>query len=82
VVVVRVVPDSPAAKAGLRGVDASSGALGDVIVGANGAQVHRLADLTDQIEKVGIGNEIAIKVQRDGRTISISVGIEDTSKTS
>jgi len=82
VVVVRVVPDSPAAKAGLRGVDPSSGALGDVIVGANGAPVHRLADLTDQIEQVGIGHEIGLKVQRDDKTISISVGIEDTSKTS
>jgi len=80
--VVRVVPDSPAAKAGLRGVDPSSGALGDVIVGANGAPVHRLADLTDQIEQVGIGHEIGLKVQRDDKTISISVGIEDTSKTS
>ena len=82
VVVVRVVPDSPAAKAGLRGVDPSSGAMGDVIVGANGVQVHRLADLTDQIEKIGIGNEIGLKVQRDGRTVPVSVGIEDTSKTS
>jgi 2-alkenal reductase len=65
-----------------RGVDPSSGALGDVIVGANGAPVHRLADLTDQIEQVGIGHEIGLKVQRDDKTISISVGIEDTSKTS
>ena len=80
--VVRVVPDSPAAKAGLRGVDPSSGAMGDVIVGANGVQVHRLADLTDQIEKIGIGNEIGLKVQRDGRTIPVSVGVEDTSKAS
>ena len=38
VVVVRVVPDSPAAKAGLRGVDPSTGAMGDVIVGANGVR--------------------------------------------
>ena len=82
VVVVRIVPDSPAAKAGLRGVDPSSGALGDVIVGANGAPVHRLADLTDQLEKVGIGHEIGLQVQRDGHTISVSVGIEDTSKAS
>jgi S1-C subfamily serine protease len=44
--------------------------------------VHRLADLTDQIEQVGIGHEIGLKVQRDDKTISISVGIEDTSKTS
>jgi 2-alkenal reductase len=34
-VVVRVVPGSPAAAAGLRGVDPQTGELGDVIVGVN-----------------------------------------------
>lgn len=80
VVIVRVVPDSPAAHAGLHGVDPSTGNIGDVIVEANGTPVHRLADLTDQIEKVGIGHQIALKVQRGDSTVSISVGVEDTSK--
>jgi 2-alkenal reductase len=38
-----------ATRAGLRGVDLNSGILGDVIVGANGKPVRRLADLTDQL---------------------------------
>jgi len=80
VVIVRVLPDSPAARAGLHGVDPSTGNIGDVIVEANGTRVHRLADLTDQIEKVGIGHQIALKVQRGDTTVSISVGVEDTSK--
>jgi S1-C subfamily serine protease len=80
VVIVRVTPGSPAARAGLHGVDRNSGALGDVIVGANGAPVHRLADLTDQIEKIGIGHQIGLKVQRNSRVVSVSVGISDTSK--
>ncbi len=80
VVVVRVVPGSPAAQAGLHGVDPSTGALGDVIVGANGVPVHRLADLTDQIQKIGIGHQIELKIQRDDHTVSVSVGITDTSK--
>jgi len=42
-----------ATRAGLRGVDLNSGILGDVIVGANGKPVRRLADLTDQLESVG-----------------------------
>jgi len=82
VVIVRVVPNSPAAQAGLRGVDPATGALGDIIVGANGVPVHRLADLTDQIDKIGISHQIELKVQRDDQTVPVSVGITDTSKAS
>ena len=52
-VILRTVAGSPAARAGLRGVDLNSGTLGDVIVGANGKPVRRLADLTDQLEGGG-----------------------------
>ena len=38
--------------AGCGGVDASTGTLGDVIVGANGQTVRRMSDLTDQLEQV------------------------------
>ena len=81
VVVVRTVPGSPAAQAGLRGVNQATGALGDVIVRANGTPVRRLADLTDQIEKVGIGHQIGLEVRRGNDTVSVSVGITDISKT-
>jgi 2-alkenal reductase len=46
-VILRTVAGSPATRAGLRGVDLNSGTLGDVIVGANGKPVRRLADLTE-----------------------------------
>src|SRR5437016_1413779 len=58
VVIVRTAPGSPAEKAGLRGVNPTTGALGDVIVAANERQVRRLADLTDEIEQVGGGKTI------------------------
>jgi 2-alkenal reductase len=54
IVIVRTVPGSSAARAGLRGVDANTGTLGDVIVGANGQAVRRMSDLTDQLEQVGV----------------------------
>jgi S1-C subfamily serine protease len=60
VVIVRTVPGSSAARAGLRGVDARTGTLGDVIVGANGQPVQRMSDLTDQLEQVGVGNSIKL----------------------
>jgi 2-alkenal reductase len=82
VIIVRTVPGSPAARAGLRGINPTSGTLGDVIVGANGTRVHRLADLTDQLEKVGVGNQIELSVRREGQTVSVTVKVADISKTS
>src|SRR5262245_14993631 len=77
VVVVRTAPDSPASRAGLRGVDPRTRALGDVIVGANGEKVRRLADLTDQLEKLGVGKTAELAVLRDNRTVTVRVDIVD-----
>jgi 2-alkenal reductase len=77
VVVVRTAPGSPASRAGLRGVDAASGTIGDVIVGANGERVRRLSDLTDQLEKVGVGRTVELAVLRNNRTMTIPIEIVD-----
>src|SRR5215471_18292333 len=58
VVIVRTVPGSSAEQAGLRGMDPNTRALGDVIVGVNGKPVQRLADLTGELERVGVGNKV------------------------
>ena len=76
VVVVRAVPGSPAAKAGLRGID-QAGELGDVIVAANGQPARRLSDLTDQLESLGVGREIELSVNRKGQPMTVRVRIED-----
>lgn len=81
VVIVRTMPGSPAERAGLRGVDLSRGALGDVIVGANGKPVRRLADLIDQLEQTGIGKTIALDIRRDSRTLTISIEVADIGRT-
>jgi 2-alkenal reductase len=77
VIIVRTAPGSPAERAGMRGVDFSSGALGDVIVQADGKPVHRLSDLTDQIEQVGAGKSIRISVKRGSQTRDITLDIVD-----
>ncbi len=77
VVVVRTVPGSPAERAGLRGIDAARGALGDVIVGANGKPVRRLADLTDHLEQIGVGKTVELTVQRGGSTTTVPVEVTD-----
>src|SRR5689334_17539491 len=77
VVIVRTAPGSPAEKAGLRGVNTSTGALGDVIVAANERQVRRLADLTDEIEQIGVGKSVNLTLNRGGRQTSVAVEITD-----
>jgi 2-alkenal reductase len=81
VVVVRTVPNSPAAKAGLQGVDTASGRIGDVIVAANGMPVHRLADLTDQLEQIGVGKTVDLTIDRNGSKTTKSVEIADVGST-
>jgi S1-C subfamily serine protease len=76
VVVVRAVPGSPAAEAGLHGIE-QAGELGDVIVSANGQPARRLSDLTDQLEAVGVGREIELSVRRKEQPITVRVKVED-----
>ncbi len=77
VIVVRTVPNTPADRAGLRGIDRRSGALGDVIIAANGNPVRRLADLTEQLEQKGVGQAIELTVKRDTGTTTVSLVIAD-----
>src|SRR5712671_4168231 len=77
VVIVRTASGSPAEKAGPRGVNPTTGALGDVVVAANERQVRRLADLTDEIEQVGVGKTINLTLNRGGSQTSITVEITD-----
>jgi len=77
VVVVRTVPGSPAERAGLQGLNAPTGQLGDVIVAANGMPVHRLPDLTDQLDQVCIGNKVDLSINRKGTKTSVSLEVSD-----
>src|SRR5437870_1203013 len=80
VIIVRTAPGGPAERAGIRGVDFGSGALGDVIVQADGKPVHRLSDLTDQIEQVGAGKSIRISLKRGSQTRDIDIDIVDVGR--
>jgi S1-C subfamily serine protease len=77
VIVVRTAPSSPAERAGIRGVDLASGELGDVITEADGKPVRRLSDLTDEIEQVGAGHSVRIKLKRGSETRDIDVDVVD-----
>jgi len=77
IVVMGTAPGSPAERSGLRGVDLSSGALGDVIMEANGKRVRRLSDLTDELEQTGVGKSVRLSVRRGEKTEDLQVEIVD-----
>jgi 2-alkenal reductase len=77
VIVEGVVPGSPAARVGLKGVDQQTGSLGDVIVAASGAPVRRLADLTDKLEETGVGGTVSLTLLRNGDRRTVQVPVVD-----
>jgi 2-alkenal reductase len=82
VVIARTVPGSAAERAGLRGIDPSSRRLGDVIVGVNGKPVRRLPDLSEELERVGVGKKATLQVRRDGRDMTVEVEVMDIGRRS
>ncbi len=65
VLLVRVVPGSPAARAGLK--------AGDVIVGINDQNVSKNEEVQKIVEKSKIGVPLRVEVERNGRTTQLAV---------
>jgi 2-alkenal reductase len=80
IIIVRTLPQSPAAKAGLEGAANNGGVVEDVITAANGQPVHSMSDLANILEGVGVGNAVSLTVLRDGRSRSLDVTVTDISK--
>ena len=76
VIVAGVAPGSPADRAGLSGID-PAGMIGDVVVAADGEPVRRLSDLTDRLERIGLGGSVTLTVMRDGRSRTVDIAIVD-----
>ena len=79
-IVLRVLPDSPAAAAGLQGVDQNSGTVGDIITAVNGQSVNTVAALSADLEAVGIGNEATLTVVRNGTQRTVKLKVVDVSQ--
>jgi len=77
VIVAGVVPGSSAERAGLRGVDQRAGVIGDIIVAVEDEPVRRLSDLTDKVEKVRVGDTVALTILRDNRSRTLDVAVVD-----
>jgi S1-C subfamily serine protease len=75
--ILRTLPNSSAARAGLRGVDMRTGALGDVIVSVNGKPVQRLSDLTNELDEIGVGHDVKLGILRNNRSETVTVTVAD-----
>jgi S1-C subfamily serine protease len=80
VIILRTLPDSPAAKAGLEGAASTGGAVADVITAVNGEPVHSISDLTTILEQVGVGKAVDLTVVRDGQSRTVDIPVVDVSE--
>jgi S1-C subfamily serine protease len=75
--ILRTLPNSPAERAGLRGVDLRAGTLGDVIASVNDKPVQRLSDLTRELDEIGVGHDVKLGIVRNSRRETINVAVGD-----
>lgn len=65
ILIVRVMPDSPAVRSGIR--------AGDVIVSINGVQMADANAVQQQVERTRIGGELQMEVIRNGQPMTLAV---------
>jgi S1-C subfamily serine protease len=83
--VVTVVEDSPASKAGLIGseetieVDGVNYPLGgDIILSVDGEEVRKIDDILIHLQRAkAVGDEMILEILRDGRTTNISIILQE-----
>jgi len=79
IVVVNVTSGSPAEKAGIQGVDSALGTIGDVVLEVNGVPVRKVSELTEQLERIGVGKTAHLTVARNGHRREVNVNVVDLS---
>jgi 2-alkenal reductase len=79
VIIVRTLPDSPAAKAGIEGVSAN-GVIRDVVTQVNGKPIHSMDELASTFEDAGIGKQVTLTLERGGQARTVNVVVADISQ--
>jgi 2-alkenal reductase len=80
VIIVRTLPDSPAARAGLEGAAGAGGVVKDVITAADDHPVHGMTDLAAILERIGVGSRVSLTVVRDGLSRTVEVAVTDVER--
>ena len=80
VVIARIVPGSPAQRAGLKPYDGRTDELGDVIVAVNGRPIESLPTLGAELDRVGVGELAELTVIRDGEERRVKVKVIDAGR--
>ena len=83
--IVGVIDDSPAAKAGLRGSEETVSVDGvnypkggDIILSVDGIDVRKIDDILIHLQRAkAVGDEMVLKILRDGRTTSVTITLEE-----
>lgn len=80
--IVKVEPDSPADKAGLRGVRRfqNNMVLGDVIVSIDGTSVTNYDDLYQELDEHKPGDKVTLKIIREGREFKVEVELQQVGR--
>ena len=65
IIVLKVIPDSPAAKAGLK--------TGDVITKIGGQEAASAEVIQQAVEESKVGGDLAIELRRQGQTVDLSI---------
>ena len=82
VVIAKVMPNTPAASAGLIGLSRNQYGrfqLGDIIIGIDGKRVRNFAEMLRLIEKKKIGQTVTVHIIRNNKQQSIKIKIADVS---
>jgi S1-C subfamily serine protease len=82
--IINVVPDSGAARAGLRGIVQTEDGdveIGDIIVGLDGQKVNNNDDLYRALDKHQVGDTVNVEIYRDGRQMSVPVKLTEAPAT-
>lgn len=65
VLIAKVLPDSPAAKAGLR--------AGDILYKINGQEMTDISQVQNLVEGTSVGSELQVELRRNGEAVTLSV---------
>jgi S1-C subfamily serine protease len=82
--IINVLPDSGAARAGLRGIVQTEDGeveIGDIIVGIDGQKVSNNDDLYRALDKHQVGDTVNVEIYRDGKQMTVPVKLTDTPTT-